>query len=93
MESPQPPLESPPPAPAESRPFKLHRRFDRTGRLLGDTAMERLAQARQIEAVIASTKEIDALVKTARKETDEKFETARELFAQSRTALAELRSQ
>src|SRR4051812_7859464 len=27
------------------RPFKLHRRFDRTGRLLGDAAMERLAQA------------------------------------------------
>src|SRR3954466_8695453 len=32
----------------ESRPFKLHRRFDRTGRLLGDAGMERLANARVI---------------------------------------------
>jgi tRNA A37 threonylcarbamoyladenosine dehydratase len=31
-----------------ARPFKLSRRFDRTGRLLGDTAMERLAAARVI---------------------------------------------
>ena len=53
----------------------------------------RLAQARQIEAVIASTQEINELVKSARRETDEKFETARAMFAQSRTALAELRSQ
>jgi len=53
----------------------------------------RLAQARQIEAVIASTREIDQLVRTARQETDQKFDTARELFAQSRTALAELHSQ
>ncbi|HEX7637752.1 MAG TPA: hypothetical protein VF457_05095 [Burkholderiaceae bacterium] len=52
----------------------------------------RLAQARQIEAVIASTREVDELVKAARKETDEKFETARGLFAQSRATLAELRS-
>jgi tRNA A37 threonylcarbamoyladenosine dehydratase len=29
-----------------ARAFKLHRRFDRTGRLLGDAAMERLARAR-----------------------------------------------
>lgn len=37
------------PAPsAEPKPFKLHRRFDRTGRLLGDPAMERLAKARVI---------------------------------------------
>jgi tRNA threonylcarbamoyladenosine dehydratase len=28
------------------RPFKLHRRFDRTGRLIGDAGMERLANAR-----------------------------------------------
>ena len=28
------------------RPFKLHRRFDRTGRLVGDAGMERLANAR-----------------------------------------------
>ncbi len=33
---------------AEPRPFKLHRRFDRTGRLLGDSGMERLANARVI---------------------------------------------
>jgi tRNA threonylcarbamoyladenosine dehydratase len=32
----------------ETRPFKLHRRFDRTGRLLGDSGMERLANARVI---------------------------------------------
>ena len=31
-----------------ARPFKLSRRFDRTGRLLGDSAMERLAAARVI---------------------------------------------
>ncbi|HYH96374.1 MAG TPA: tRNA threonylcarbamoyladenosine dehydratase, partial [Hyalangium sp.] len=31
-----------------ARPFKLSRRFDRTGRLLGDSAMERLAGARVI---------------------------------------------
>ncbi len=36
------------PAPSESKPFKLHRRFDRTGRLLGDNAMERLAHARVV---------------------------------------------
>jgi tRNA threonylcarbamoyladenosine dehydratase len=37
----------PTPVPA-ARPFKLHRRFDRTGRLIGDTGMERLAKARVI---------------------------------------------
>jgi tRNA A37 threonylcarbamoyladenosine dehydratase len=31
-----------------ARPFKLSRRFDRTGRLLGDPAMERLAAARVV---------------------------------------------
>jgi tRNA threonylcarbamoyladenosine dehydratase len=36
------------PAPSEPKPFKLHRRFDRTGRLLGDSAMERLSKARVI---------------------------------------------
>ena len=45
------------PAPAEpavpavsplAKPFKLSRRFDRTGRLLGDSAMERLAGARVV---------------------------------------------
>ena len=52
----------------------------------------RLAQARQIEAVIASTKEINELVEAARKETEEKFETARQMFASSRAALVELNS-
>ncbi len=33
---------------AEAPPFKLHRRFDRTGRLLGDSGMQRLANARVI---------------------------------------------
>ncbi|ATB27431.1 tRNA threonylcarbamoyladenosine dehydratase [Melittangium boletus] len=51
---PQPPapetLPSPvaPPAAPEPKPFKLHRRFDRTGRLLGDPAMERLSSARVV---------------------------------------------
>lgn len=37
--------DTPGPAP---KPFKLHRRFDRTGRLLGDSAMARLANSRVI---------------------------------------------
>ncbi len=36
-----------PPAVAE-KPFKLHRRFDRTGRLIGDVGMQHLAKARVI---------------------------------------------
>ncbi len=36
------------PTPLAPRPFKLHRRFDRSGRLLGDQGMERLAKARVI---------------------------------------------
>ena len=40
---------SPPPVPADSgRAFRLSRRWDRTARLLGDEAMERLARARVI---------------------------------------------
>ncbi|MDY7228912.1 tRNA threonylcarbamoyladenosine dehydratase [Hyalangium rubrum] len=35
-------------APSLAKPFKLSRRFDRTGRLLGDSAMERLAAARVV---------------------------------------------
>jgi tRNA A37 threonylcarbamoyladenosine dehydratase len=35
----------PSPAPVVSKPFKLHRRFDRTGRLIGDAGMERLQKA------------------------------------------------
>ncbi|HET7843508.1 MAG TPA: hypothetical protein VFL14_05115 [Xanthomonadales bacterium] len=50
----------------------------------------RLAQAKQIEAVIASTREIDELVEAAKKETDAKFDAARASFEQSRAALVEL---
>jgi tRNA threonylcarbamoyladenosine dehydratase len=43
-------IETPGQTPVEAeiptKPFRLHRRFDRTGRLLGDTAMERLSKAR-----------------------------------------------
>src|SRR3954469_2937315 len=50
--SPAPDAALPPAAPAPSSPlartFKLSRRFDRTGRLLGDAAMERLANARVV---------------------------------------------
>lgn len=42
------PAQTPAEAPAAPRSFKLHRRFDRAGRLLGDTAMERLARARVV---------------------------------------------
>src|SRR5215468_11667872 len=43
------PTPPPPPSPAYApRPFRLSRRWDRTGRLLGDEAMERLARARVI---------------------------------------------
>ncbi|MBM7114665.1 tRNA threonylcarbamoyladenosine dehydratase [[Archangium] primigenium] len=49
---PQPPAPEtlvPPVTPSvEPKPFKLHRRFDRTGRLLGDPAMERLSAARVV---------------------------------------------
>ncbi|NVJ16644.1 ThiF family adenylyltransferase [Myxococcus sp. AM010] len=46
---PLPSPETPPTAPDSlARPFKLSRRFDRTGRLLGDSAMERLANARVV---------------------------------------------
>lgn len=46
---PTPAPETPPTAPDSlARPFKLSRRFDRTGRLLGDSAMERLANARVV---------------------------------------------
>ena len=37
---------APNPAAMPAKPFRLHRRFDRTGRLLGDAAMERLHAAR-----------------------------------------------
>jgi len=37
-----------PPAPTSTERFRLSRRFDRTGRLLGDAAMTRLASARVV---------------------------------------------
>ena len=46
---PPPAPEAPPSAaPAEAKPYRLHRRLDRAGRLLGDAAMERLARARVV---------------------------------------------
>ncbi|MBF5042822.1 tRNA threonylcarbamoyladenosine dehydratase [Aggregicoccus sp. 17bor-14] len=50
IEQPTPtPAAVPPPAVSPlAKPFKLSRRFDRTGRLLGDSAMERLAGARVV---------------------------------------------
>ena len=46
--SPRSPPTSPDAAGATSHAFRLSRRWDRTGRLLGDAAMERLARARVI---------------------------------------------
>lgn len=46
--APAAPSEQAPGVNALAKPFKLSRRFDRTGRLLGDTAMERLSAARVI---------------------------------------------
>jgi tRNA threonylcarbamoyladenosine dehydratase len=46
--APSPALPSEAPAAPLARPFKLSRRFDRTGRLLGDPAMERLSAARVV---------------------------------------------
>ena len=45
---PQPSVEEPLPSAAAEKPFKLHRRFDRTGRLIGDEGMQRLSKARVI---------------------------------------------
>lgn len=50
----------------------------------------RLAQAAQIEQIIATTKEINGLVEAAKKSTDEKFEQARQRFAAARQELASL---
>lgn len=43
LETPSAPPEAPTPA---EKPFRLHRRFDRTGRLIGDVGMKRLKDAR-----------------------------------------------
>ncbi|MGV3573725.1 MAG: hypothetical protein ACO1O4_01160 [Devosia sp.] len=50
----------------------------------------RLAQAEQIENIVASTKEIHALIETAKQQSDQKFATARQKFAQARAELATL---
>jgi hypothetical protein len=52
----------------------------------------RLAQAQQIEQIVASTKEIHELVESAKRSTEEKFEIARGKFEQARQELAALRS-
>lgn len=50
----------------------------------------RLAQTKQIEQIIATTKEIHGLVAAAKVATDEKFEEARRRFAAARQELASL---
>ena len=68
------------------------------GRALKDVAVtaaqapgdNRLAQAQQIEEIIATTNEIHGLVAAARKTTEEKFEQARQKFAAARQELAAL---
>ena len=51
----------------------------------------RVAQAQQIATIIAQTREIHELVETAKQETEAKFETARQMFEQSRAELVALR--
>jgi hypothetical protein len=70
------------------------------GRALKDVAVSaaaapgqnRLAQAQQIEQIIASTTEIHELVAVARRISDENFEQARQKFAAARQELATLAS-
>lgn len=70
------------------------------GRALKDVAVtaakapgeNRLAQAQQIEQIIATTKEIHELVAAARKTSDENFELARQKFAAARQELTTLAS-
>lgn len=70
------------------------------GRALKDVAVtaakapgeNRLAQALQIEQIIATTKEIHDLVAAARKTSDENFELARQKFAAARQELTTLAS-
>lgn len=50
----------------------------------------RLAQAQQIEGIVATTKEIHALIETAKQQTNQKFAVAREKFARARQELAAL---
>ena len=51
----------------------------------------RVAQAQQIAAIITQTREIHDLVEAAKQETEAKFETARQMFEQSRAELVALR--
>lgn len=51
----------------------------------------RVAQAQQIAAIITQTREIHELVEAAKQDTEAKFETARQMFEQSRAELAALR--
>ncbi|MBI2770438.1 MAG: hypothetical protein HYX47_12505 [Burkholderiales bacterium] len=51
----------------------------------------RVAQAQQIAAIITQTREIHELVEAAKQESEAKFETARQMFEQSRAELAALR--
>jgi hypothetical protein len=70
------------------------------GRALKDVAVaaarapgeNRLAQAQQIEHIIATTNEIHGLVAAAKKTTEEQFSQAREKFAAARAELAMLSS-
>lgn len=84
-----------------SRQAKLDKQLtDIRGRALKDVAVtaaltpgdNRLAQAQQIEQIIATTNEIHGLVDAARKSTEEKFEQARQKFAAARRDLAALAS-
>lgn len=81
------------------RQARLDRQLtDLRGRALKDVAVKaaqapgenRLAQAQQIEHIIATTKEIHGLVAAAKTATDEKFEQARQRFAAARQELASL---
>ena len=73
---------------------------DIRGRALKDVAVSaaqapgdnRLAQAEQIEQIIATTKEIHDLVGAAQKTTEEKFDQTRQKFAAARQELAALAS-
>lgn len=83
------------------RQEKLDRQLtELRGRALKDVSVaaakapgdNRLAQAQQIEQIIATTKEINGLVATARKSTEDKFDQARQKLAVARQELAELAS-
>jgi len=50
----------------------------------------RLAQAEQIERIVATTKEVHAMIEAAKRQTEEKFAMARQKFAQARQDLAAL---